>query len=50
VENAKDRAGGLDELKNRSEKCEGPGGGVDRVRTGVGNAKDWGEGGGPTIV
>ncbi len=28
----KDRAGGLDELKNRSGKCEGPGGGVDRVK------------------
>ncbi len=28
--NAKDRAGGLDGLKNRSGKCEGPGGGGRR--------------------
>jgi hypothetical protein len=27
VGNAKDRAGGIDGLKNRSGKCEGPGGG-----------------------
>jgi hypothetical protein len=27
VGNAKDRARGLDRLKNRSGKCEGPGGG-----------------------
>ncbi len=30
--NAKDRAKGLDELKNRSEKCEGPGEGAQRVK------------------
>jgi hypothetical protein len=28
----KDRAGGIDELKNRSGKCEGPGGGDRRVK------------------
>ncbi len=28
----KDRAGGLDELKNRSGKCEGPGEGVDAIK------------------
>jgi len=27
-------------LKNRSEKCEGPGKGLMRYRTGVGNGKD----------
>jgi hypothetical protein len=51
VGNAKDRPGGLDGLKNRSEKCEGSAGGARRVRepgwemqrTGV-------RGGGPTVV
>jgi len=32
VGNAKDRAGGLDGLKNRSGKCEGLGEGVDKVK------------------
>jgi hypothetical protein len=32
VRNAKDRVRGLDGLENRSEKCEGPGGVVDRVK------------------
>ncbi len=30
--NAKDRARGLDEVKNRSEKCERPGEGVDEIK------------------
>ncbi len=42
----KDRAGGIDGLKNQSEKCKGSGGGLDELRIGVGNAKDRGEGGG----
>ncbi len=44
MENAKDRAGGLDELKNRSGKCEGLGGGVDRVKNRSGKCE--GPGGG----
>jgi hypothetical protein len=32
VENAKDRPGGIDGLKNRSGKCEGPAGGAQRVK------------------
>jgi len=46
VENAKDRAGGLDELKNWSEKCEGPGRGVDRVKNRSGKCEGPGRGGG----
>ncbi len=50
MENAKDRAGGLDELKNQSGKCEGPGGGVDRVKNRSEKCEGPGRGGGPTIV
>jgi hypothetical protein len=51
VRNAKDRAGGLDELKNRSEKCEGPGrGGVDEVKNRSEKCEGLGRGGEPTIV
>ncbi len=32
MRNAKDRTGGLDGVKNRSEKCEGSGRGVDEVK------------------
>ncbi len=32
MRNAKDRSRGIDGLKNRSEKCEGPTGGVRRVK------------------
>jgi hypothetical protein len=64
----KDPPGGINGLKNRSGKCEAPGGGARRVkgpewemrrieqggstgqRTRVGNAKDWGGEGGPTVV
>ncbi len=46
MENAEDRAGGLDELKNRSGKCEGPGGGVDRVKNRSGKCEGPGRGGG----
>ncbi len=51
VANSEDRAGGIDELKNRSGKCEGPGGGARR-----GKEPEWemrrtgATGGGPTVV
>ncbi len=49
--NAKDRTGGLDELKNRSGKCDGLGeGGVDRVKNQSGKYEGPGRGGGPTVV
>jgi hypothetical protein len=47
----KDRAGGIDGLKNRSGKCEGPGGGARR-----GKEPEWemqrtgAAGGGPMVV
>ncbi len=50
MENAKDRAGGLDELKNWSGKCEGPGEGVDRVKNWSEKCEGPGRGGGPTVV
>jgi hypothetical protein len=50
VGNAKDRAWGLDGLKNQSEKCEGPGEGVDGVKNRSdkceGPGRPGGEGGG----
>jgi len=46
VGNAKDRAGGLDGLKNRSGKCEGLGGGVDRVKNRSGKCEGPGQRGG----
>ncbi len=46
----KDQAGGLDELKNRSGKCEGPGEGFDKVKNRSGKCEGPGRGGGPTIV
>jgi hypothetical protein len=47
VGNAKDRARWLNELKNRSGKCEGPGeGGVDEVKNQSGRCKGLGRGGG----
>ncbi len=47
MRNVKDRAGGIDELKNRSEKCEGPdggGGGIDEIKNRSGKCEGPGEG------
>ncbi len=44
--NAKDRARGLNGLKNQSGKCEGLGEGVDRVKNRSGKCEGLGRGGG----
>jgi len=41
---------GLDELDNRSGKCEGPSGGVDKVKNRSEKCEGPGRGGGPTVV
>ncbi len=46
----KDRAGGIDGLKNRSGKCEGPGGGARRGKEPEWELRRTGAAGGPTIV
>jgi hypothetical protein len=45
VRNAKDRAGGLNEIKNQSEKCEGLGGGLNEVKNRSGKCEGPGVGG-----
>jgi hypothetical protein len=40
----KDRAGGIDELKNRSEKCEGLAGGIDELKNRSGKCEGPGRG------
>jgi len=42
----KDRAGGLNKLKNQSGKCEGPYRGVDGVKNRSGKCEGPGQGGG----
>jgi hypothetical protein len=47
----KDRAGGVDRVKNWSGKCGGSGGGVDGIKNRSGKCKGPGrQGGGPTVV
>ncbi len=41
----KDRAGGIDGLKNRSGKCEGLGGGLDGLKNRSGKCEGPGRGG-----
>jgi hypothetical protein len=49
VGNAKDRPGGIDGLKNRSGKCEGPaGGGIDGLKNQSGKCEGLGQWGGGT--
>jgi hypothetical protein len=47
VRNAKDRPGGIDELKNQSEKYEGPAEGLDELKNRSGKCERpaWGGGG-----
>ncbi len=45
VTDFEDRARGIDELKNRSGKCEGPGGGIDELKNRNGKCEGPGEGG-----
>ncbi len=40
----KDRVGGIDGLKNRSGKCEGPVGGIDGLKNRSGKCEGLGEG------
>ncbi len=47
MRNAKDRPGGIDELKNQSEKYEGPAEGLDELKNRSGKCERpaWGGGG-----
>jgi len=45
VGNAKDRPGGIDGLKNRSGKCEGPAGGARQVKEPEWEMRRTGQGG-----
>ncbi len=46
----KDRARGIDGLKNQSGKCDGPAGGIDGLKNRSGKCEGPGRGAGPTVV